>query len=295
MVSIGEILRDRVGMLTAAEKRESRETFLRIVAKTSRNAENLGRLARRYFKGQAALSVLAEYTIELPELREFRRAHRELHNEYMPSYPPTSPVTNSFLTLWELCDLPLGPFGETIASLYSSVWEVLGLPPDWEEVITTLAESRVGIYEHLGRAGSAMKLRELPDGPVFRARASSGYEGCRGDIILTRIVHPGPAEHVLPEMLTTPYVILGGRREDWTQLLARYHVHSVQEDSEAVRRFFKEGPQPIDTRRPRPFWIEFVLQGYAGFTEECVYLTGIPDIPETLPNSAAFIPLERAV
>jgi hypothetical protein len=37
----------------------------------------------------------------------------------------------------------------------------------------------------------------------------------------------------------------------------------------------------------RKYWNEFVTEAYVNFRSDVIYLTGLPDIPESLPHSSA--------
>src|SRR5260370_28954137 len=90
--------------------------------------------------------------------------------EYMPAGPPISPLTGSFFTTWAFYDLRFDGT-DTIASCQIEANDVICMNPDQLDALKKLAESRMGIYEHVGTDGPHVRLRDsspTPNPPATR-------------------------------------------------------------------------------------------------------------------------------
>jgi hypothetical protein len=92
---------------------------------------------------------------------------------------------------------------------------------------------------------------------------------------------PGSGAHfkLYHVAFTTPYVLTGVTKKDWTDFLRRNMVGmKASSEAEALHRLMKFGPR-------RNYWNEFVLLAYRDHQADAIFLTGIPDLKATLPHA----------
>jgi len=271
-------------------------------------AEGHSPLFARYVAAQQLASVYAENAGHLPELAPFSDAVIAAEDEYMPGGPPMSPLTESYFWLWAIFDLRFGPDRETMGDLILAATVESGLPDGpLVETLTLLARSRMGVFiveEHpladpdAPEVGGLVRLREFVTGDRVVAEVSSGHRGEPGELWYARVCPPipGVADHGL--VMTTPYVLRGTSRADWSLYLRRA-LASHAATLEATPAAGTTAPPPgDDAARKRHLlhdflkygptahhWHEYVMLGYDGYTREAIFLSGIPDIPATLPHA----------
>ena len=228
---------------------------------------------------QNITSFFAEGMSQLPEMKEFADAVGSAEDEYLPSGPPMSPLTGSFFTSWAFYDLQFDG-GDILASCQIDVNDVLGMNPDQLDALKKLANSRMGIYEHVGMDGSHIRLRELVTDAEFSCHCASGYTGRLGELWYVRLLPP-----LLPDLaryhvaFTTPYILMQSSKDDWLQFLRRAMLQTgISDESQALRELLKYGPEPT-------YWNEFVFKAYHHHQADAIFLAGIPDLKATLPHA----------
>ena len=280
--------------LLRAMKRHSRSKVvdLRAIAFGKKNAEDLLETIAgqetlaglqpahaAYVYTQNVVSVLSEQLTALPEMRRFAKLIGDAEEEYMPSGPPMSPLTGSYFTCWAFFDACVGQDEETIGSVGIAVASTFGMHREVVRLIGLMHQSRMGIFVHQGVDKGALLLRELVTGRVVRAICPAGYMGQSGELWYARVLpppFPGLGEHVV---FTTPYVLLQAKEYDWQAYFRRTLPDTAQEARVAAyERHMKFGPS-------RSYWNEFVFEAYHNYRSDRIYLTGVPDIPESLPHS----------
>lgn len=224
-------------------------------------------------------SVMAEQLSGLKETNRLLDLVAAAEEEYMPSGPPMSPLTGSYFNCWALFDACLGSGGETIGSVALAVASVSGMHSEWLGLMRLQLQSRMGIYVHQGVEKNVVRLRELVTGHQYRAIPTSGYRGKAGEIWYVRLLPPplpGMSEHVV---FTTPYLLVGAVEHEWQSYFRRTLPDTPEARIEAYEQHMKFGPS-------RRYWHEFVLEAYVNYASDVVFLTGLPDIPESRPHSA---------
>jgi hypothetical protein len=165
-------------------------------------------------------SSFAEGASQLSELKAYAKIVGAAEEEYMPSGPPMSPLTASFFTTWAFYDLRFDGT-DTIASCQIEANDVVCMNPDQLDALKKMAESRMGIYEHVGIDGAHVRLKELVTNVEFTCHVASGYRGRTGELWYVRLLPP-----LVPDLaryhivFTTPY-ILTAETTDWLQFLER--------------------------------------------------------------------------
>lgn len=234
-----------------------------------------------YVYAQNVVSVLSEQLTGLKEMNSFARLIGKADEEYMPSGPPMSPLTKSYFTCWAFFDACVGTGKETVGSVGIAVASTFGMHSELVRVIGLMQQSRMGIYVHQGVDKDAVLLRELVTGHSVRAISPAGYMGQKGELWYVRVLPPPfPAmrEHVV---FTTPYLLLKANEYEWQSYFRRTLPDASPEARiEAYENHMKYGPS-------RKYWHEFVMDAYVNFRSEVIYLTGLPDVPASLPYSSA--------
>jgi hypothetical protein len=228
-------------------------------------------------------SFFAEAVSPFPEFDPYGRVVGPAQDEYMPGSPPMSPLTLSYFTTWAFFDVRFGPDGETIGTCLLDVADVLGMDSFMAEAIRRFQGSRMGIYEQGGTEGGRCRLRELVTGDEFVCHVASGYRGEPGELWYVRLCPPltGLADYHVA--FTTPYVLLGATKADWTAYLKKSLLGSA-DTREALHEFLKFG-KAAHSRKPDESWNEFIFEAYHHHQSDAIFLTGLPDVKGSLPHA----------
>ena len=189
-----------------------------------------------------------------------------------------SPLTGSYFTTWAFYDLRFGPDRETIGTCLLDVAEPLGLGPDVTEAIRLMSETRMGIYEHAGLKGGRCLLRELITDDEFECYFPAGYLGRAGELWFVRLCPPiDPADYHVA--FTTPYILMGFGKADWTAYLSKSLIGlTAPEKRRRLHELLKYGREPN-------FWSEFIFKAYHNHRPDAIFLTGLPDVPGSMPHA----------
>jgi len=226
---------------------------------------------------QNVTSLFAERVSRFPEFKPYYQAALHAEDEYMPGGPPMSPLTGSYFTTWAFFDLRFGPDGETIGTCLLDVAGPLGLGEGVTEAVRLMSGTRMGIYEQAGIRGGRTILRELITDDEFECDVPAGYPGTQGELWFVRLCPP-----VLPMTyhvaFTTPYVLTGFGKADWTAYLSKSLIGlTAPEKRRRLHELLKYGREPDS-------WNEFVFQAYHHHRHDAIFLAGLPDVPGSLPH-----------
>ena len=224
-------------------------------------------------------SSFAEGVSRLPEMEKYAQIVGSAKDQYMPSGPPMSPLTGSFFTTWAFYDLRFDGV-DTLASCLIEANDMVCMNPDQLDALKKLAESRMGIYEHVGLEGPHIRLRELVTNADFTCHCGSGYPGRSGELWYVRLLPPlVPALAPYHIIFTTPYILTQASKDDWMQFLQRNMAHfKSSDDPQNLYHLLKFG---LDLN----YWNEFVFKAYHHHQSEAIFLAGIPDLKATLPHA----------
>ncbi len=229
-----------------------------------------------YLAVQHAASIFAERVSVLDEFEPYYEIVVQAEDEYMPSGPPMSPLTRSYFTTWAFFDLRFGPYMETLGKCLLDAGSMLSFDAKVMDAIRTCSESRMGIYEFEKLKGSRCLLRELITEEQFECHVPSGYQGQVGELWYGRILPPiRPVQYHV--FLTTPYVLLNFGKEDWTAYLKKSLFDLKGPERMRLAHFLKHGREPNQ-------WNEFIFQAYQHHKTDAIFLTGLPDVPGSLPH-----------
>jgi hypothetical protein len=126
----------------------------------------------------------------------------------------------------------------------------------------------MGIYEHVGRNGPHIRLRELITNNNLTCHCPTAYTGKKGELWYVRLLPPLEPDHAIYWIvMTTPYVLLGASKTDWIAFLKRAMVGSEgPNDATRLHHLLKYGPEVN-------YWNEFVFKSYHHHQHDAVFLT----------------------
>lgn len=236
-----------------------------------------------YVAAQNFTAFFAESVSAFPEFDPYCDIIGPAEDEYMPSSPPMSPLTMSYFTTWAFFDVRFGRDRETMGTCLLDVADLLKMDPLMSETIRRFQESRMGIYEHCGREGGRVRLRELVTDDEFVCYAPTGYQGKPGELWYVRLCPPLLDQFDYHVGFTTPYVLLGTKKSDWVAYLNKSVLGSA-DTRKGLEEFLKFG-KAARSRKPDESWSEFIFQAYHHHQSDAIFLTGLPDVKESLPHS----------
>lgn len=245
-----------------------------------------------YIATQNLVSYLAEELSALPEMREYSAIVGRAEDEYMPGGPPLSPLTTTYFTTWAFFDVPFGRDRETIGTCLLDIGPELGISADYLEAIRLMQRSRMGIYEHCGLAGDRVHLQELISRRRYTCLVPAGYLGRAGELWYARILPPPLPGSDDSLIFTTPYCLIAPGKQEWTAFLNR----TMPKTGLPGSRPAPGQTGPPDTHPALEFlmkyglghnyWHEFVLLAYVNHRYDVILLTGLPDVPDSLPHAS---------
>ena len=234
-----------------------------------------------YISTQNLVSLVTEGISMLPELAPYAKIAGKAEDEYMPDGPPFSPLTRSYFTTWAFFDLRFGPDQETIGSCLEELSSILAIPAEMQDVIHKMTTSRMGIYEHCGYQGSMVLLQDIVDQKTYRCFPGSRYREKKGQLWFIRLMPPCQGVGDYHIGFTTPYV-LSSQKIEWenyfSRVIQKLPGKGPRSLSQSMELLFKYG---LNVN----YWNEYIFQAYAGAETTAIYLTGIPDQPDSMPHS----------
>jgi hypothetical protein len=229
-----------------------------------------------YVAVQHAASIFAERVSVLDEFESYYEIVFKAEKEYMPSSPPMSPLTRSYFTTWAFFDLGFGPHQETLGKCLLDAGILLAFDKKVMDAVRACSESCMGIYEIEGFKGSRSLLKTLITGEQFECHVPTGYRGHVGELLYGRVLPPiSPVKYHV--FLTTPYVLLNFSPEDWTAYVKRSLLELRVPERMRLAYFLKHGKETNH-------WNEFIFQAYHHHQFDAIFLSGLPDVPESLPH-----------
>lgn len=238
--------------------------------------EGIDPLHGAYVSIQHQASIFAELVSGLPELKAYCDIVGPAEEEYMPSGPPMSPLTGSYFTCWAFFDFRFGPDKETIGTCLLDVASQLGFSPDMGNIVEFMQNSRMGIYEHLGIQGGKVQLQEIMTQEKYLCYVPAGYWGEKGQCWMARLLPPINDLFDYSIVFNTPYVLIGESKEDWMAFIKRTML-GADNDIDSYHELMKYG-------LGIHYWNEYIFQAYHHHQHDAIFLTGLPDVKESLPH-----------
>ena len=236
-----------------------------------------------YALAEAIASLMAESISDMREAKGFVRIAGGAEDEYLPAGPPMSPLTVSYFTMWALFDVRFGSSRETMGSCILRIAPEFDCPSWLIDTVERMQRSRMGFYVHCGSEGGGVLLREVGARETVSCTVPAGYAGSEGEIWFVRVLPPPHALCRRHIVFNTPYVIRDwpeGAYVDYLEReLARMKAKKAPRTKDPHGHLMKHGPDPNH-------WNEFIFASYEGHRAEAIFLTGIPDIRESLPHAS---------
>jgi hypothetical protein len=234
-----------------------------------------------YIFAQNFASVFGEQLSEMKEARQFVKIVSNAEDEYQPGGPPFSPLTVSYFTMRALFDVLFGQSHETIGTCILRIGQLIEMPPWLLDVIGLMQRSTMGVHVHCGCEGHLVRLRALGSQETRLCHVPSGYAGHPGELWFIRQLPPANALFDYHIVFNTPYILVNVTERMFEDYLAR-EIGRIGSKTlpgkEASAYIMKHGPTANH-------WNEYVFCSYTGYQHEAVFLTGIPDIKESLPHA----------
>ena len=238
-----------------------------------------------YAVGQNFASLIAESISEMREAKGYVRIVGGAEDEYMPDGPPMSPLTVSYFTMWALFDVRFGSSRETMGSCILRIAPEFDCPSWLLDAVERMQQSRMGLYVHCGRDGEGVLLREVGTREIVSCAVPAGYTGHEGQIWFVRVLPPPNSlcrHHIV---FNTPYVIRDYTERAFTDYLerelARMKAKKPPTTDDGHGHLMKYGPDPNH-------WNEYIISAFSDYQYEAIFLTGIPDIRQSLPHASAY-------
>jgi hypothetical protein len=235
-----------------------------------------------YIFAQNFASVLGEQLSEMKEARQFVKIVADAEDEYQPGGPPLSPLTISYFTMWALFDVVFGQSHETIGTCILRIGQLIEMPSWLLDVIGLMQRSTMGVHVHCGSEGNLIRLRALGSQDTRLCLVPSGYAGNPGELWFIRQLPPANAMFNYHIVFNTPYILVNVTESTFADYLAREigrmgsRTHPGKLEASAY--IMKHGPTANH-------WNEYIFCAYTGYQHDAVFLTGIPDIKESLPHA----------
>lgn len=230
-----------------------------------------------YVSVQNFVSFFAESVSIVDELESYAKIVGAAEDEYMPGGPPMSPLTDSYFSTWAFFDVRFGPDLETIGTCLLDIGAELGVNAGMLEITRHLQESRMGVYEHCGREGAKVRLRELLTDEMYTCHVGSAYVGRDGELWYARRCPPLVEQMDQHVILTTPYILLDAGKVDWVAYLNR-QLLGASDLRTGLRELLKYG-------RSVNQWNEFIFLSYRRHQHDAIFLAGLPDVKGSLPHA----------
>jgi hypothetical protein len=263
------------------QKKATEDLFNQII--TTETAIKTGHdpLHAVYIHTQNLLSILVEALQAIPEpsLSRFFNTVAAADDAYVPSGPPMSPLTKSYFNCWLLFDITAGLHKETFTTIIIDLANQFGLHKAMLEVMQTMQDSRMGIYEFMGRQGDKILLRELTGNAVIPCICPAGYRGTQQDELwFVRILPSVLAPYDYNVIFTTPYVLLSPDKNSWEAYLNRtISDKKTKTTANSLENLMKQGLSDN-------YWNEYIFQAYVNHKPDVIYLQGLPDVSSSRPH-----------
>ena len=238
-----------------------------------------------YALAENVASLMAESISGMREAKGYVRIVSDAEDEYMPSGPPMSPLTVSYFSMWALFDVRFGSSRETMGSCILRIAPEFDCPSWLTDTVERMQQSRMGFFVHCGSDDEGVLLREVGTREIVSCAVPAGYAGSEGQIWFVRVLpppHPLCRHHVV---FNTPYVIRDYPERVYVDYLerelARMKAKSPGGTDDSLSHLMKYGPDPNH-------WNEYIHCAYSGHRHEAIFLTGVPDIRQSLPHAPAY-------
>ena len=235
-----------------------------------------------YVLAENVASLMAESISGMREARGYVRIVGDAEDQYLPGGPPMSPLTVSYFTMWALFDVRFGSSRETMGRCILRIAPEFDCPSWLMDAVERMQRSRMGFFVQCGSESEGVLLREVGAREIVPCTVPAGYVGCEGEIWFVRVLPPPDhfcRRHIV---FNTPYVIRDYPERAFVDYLERERMKEkkLPRTDDAHGQLMKYGPDPNH-------WNEYIFCAFSGYQHEAIFLTGIPDIRQSLPHASA--------
>lgn len=255
---------------------------------------------RRFMWHFRALVRAAYNLIGGPQLERLSRLHDRIAQDFKPSGPPESPVYESYAVHYVLSDVAVGLARETPYSVLARLLQDDPARAAFLPLARSMADSHQDVYRVLAVQGTHAELERLRDGGTLSVLTVSDFLQ-PGDRLLARLVSFEGATF----LADAPY-LLQASDEQW-----RSYLQGITEQAAATaaaaaaarlerpaklarltpkqRARLRQQRQRAEQAAPdaalswhlkfgssERFWLDFIVDHYAGQREGIAYLAGVP-------------------
>ena len=228
-------------------------------------------------------SVLSEQMASLKEAKKLFKILNDATVEYIPQGPPISPLTNSYFSLWACFDLVFGGGQVTIGNCALAFAEKAKSGRWLCDTLLFLSVSRMGFYVHCGKDGDFVKLREIGTQEILYCHVPVDYKGKKGELWFVRLAPAVFSHDKYFVVLTTPYIVLGYSESDYLSSFQREFERAKLSVKKLDKETFLNDYYKFGSNRMH--WNEYIFCAYTSHTKDAIFLTGVPDLKETLPHA----------
>jgi hypothetical protein len=287
MSKISEILirefkkkKNLIKIIDFSEAKKAREELFKFNSGLSKIAKDkeIDPSYKVYIQIQNMLSYFAEELAVFKELRDFSNKVEKLEFEFMPAYPPISPITNSYFGYFCLCDLRFGKKKETISTIFKDIGIEYNFENLFIKAIDNLIQSSMRFYLCVKVEDGLVELKDILTGEKEICVSTTNYLGKPGEIWFVRLVPNLDEKFDYKIVLTTPYIVMGQKEEDWLKFFERQGIKKGDLDLDT--KILRKMKYNIDLK----YWLNYIMDAYVNYESNCIFLTGIPDIKGSKPH-----------
>ena len=245
-----------------------------------------------------------------PQFERLSRMYDRFAKEFMPGGPPMSPVYDSYATQHMLSEVPQGVANETPYSVLARLTSGQPQHDQAHRLARALADSHLDLYRVTRAEGLSAELERMRGEGTLSVGLTGPFLRT-GDRMLARVLPFGSGFFIAD----SPYLLKAPDAE-WLEYLARASGEagskgasgeasrggsSAKLTSKQLARLrqkkkaaaAQQAPEAVVVRhlkygRSERYWLDYIMDGYAGERRGIVFLAGIPDRPETLPHHDDF-------
>jgi len=255
----------------------------------------------------AAVIEIAHLLLGSPPFDRLARLYDALKEEYAPDDGTRSPVYDSLLVQHVLGGVPQGVAGETPLGVLARLSRGDAARARLQEMAQSLSLSHLDLYRVTRITGLEGEVVPLRGGEPFALHVTGPFLR-EGDRVLGRVVEFEGRRF----MADSPYLLEASEQEwlDYVERVAEAEAAAAASSaSEAAGRTKPQLTSKQAARRRKElkakaarnapservvrhlrygsserFWLDYVMDGFAGARRGMVRLAGVPDRPETLPQ-----------
>lgn len=267
-------------------------------------------VVREFISHYAAVIEVAHLLLGAAPFEGLGRLYDELKEDYTKNEGIPSLVYDSHLVQHGLGAVPRGIAGETPLSVLARLAHGDGARARLQELAQSLSSAHFDLYRVARVVERDAEVVPLRGGAPLELIITAPFLR-EGELVLARVVAFGGRRF----LADPPYVLLASEAE-WLDYLERVAAADAGEPSSSTDATARAKPKLTSKQAGRRrkelkakaarntaservarhlhygssarFWLEYVMDAFAGVQHGIVRLAGVPDRPETLPHHADY-------